>query len=321
MVVIHCRYGFGMKAAILRKMKKYTFLNSTAFILRLLAIAVCLNLSGCALLNVLDRKGGNEEDPEIDETETAEKLYKEAHASLFAKQDFTTAIEKFELLEARYPFGKYAQQAQLELSYAYYKQNNIEQALNTVNRFIKLNPQHPSIDYAHYIKGLITFDSGKNLIHYVLPRDPSNNDPTSLHEAFKTFSLLVEEYPDSKYADDAKLRMIYLRNELAEYELKVAKFYMRRGAYVAAANRAQYILENYQGAEIMPEAVYMLEQAYVQLGIDDLAEDTHRVYAQNFPTRKDGEIKEKFTSKNRSCAQGTWSRVLEKLRLKTYYCN
>ncbi|MDE0411156.1 MAG: outer membrane protein assembly factor BamD, partial [Gammaproteobacteria bacterium] len=207
------------------------------------------------------------------------------------------------------------------LSYAYYKQNEVEQALNTVDRFIKLNPQHPSIDYAYYIKGLITFDSGKNLIHYVLPRDPSNNDPTSLHDAFKIFSHLVEEYPDSKYADDAKLRMIYLRNELAEYELKVAEFYMRRGAYVAAANRSKYILENYQGAEIMPEAIFMLEQAYVQLGIDDLAEDTYRVYAQNFQTGKDGKINEKFTRENRSCAKGKWSRALEKLRLRTYYCN
>lgn len=297
--------------------------RSTLFILRLLVLAACLNLSGCAMLNVFNDKDDNENGDglEITEGETAEKLYKEANVLLFGKQDFTAAIEKFELLEARYPFGKYAQQAQLELSYAYYKQNNIDQALNTVNRFIKLNPQHPSIDYAHYIKGLITFDSGKSLIHYVLPRDPSNNDPTSLHEAFKIFSYLVEEYPDSKYADDAKLRMIYLRNELAEYELKVAEFYMRRGAYVAAANRAKYIIENYQGAEIMPEAVYMLEQAYVQLGIDDLAEDTYRVYVQNFQTGTDGKINEKFTRENRSCAKGKWSKALERLRLRTYYCN
>ena len=299
---------------------KYRTSSSIATILRLLGFVACLNFSGCALLNVLDGDDDSDSQDAV-ETETAEKLYKEAHASLFSKQDFTTAIEKFELLEARYPFGKYAQQAQLELSYAYYKQNEVEQALNTVDRFIKLNPQHPSIDYAYYIKGLITFDSGKNLIHYVLPRDPSNNDPTSLHDAFKIFSHLVEEYPDSKYADDAKLRMIYLRNELAEYELKVAEFYMRRGAYVAAANRSKYILENYQGAEIMPEAIFMLEQAYVQLGIDDLAEDTYRVYAQNFQTGKDGKINEKFTRENRSCAKGKWSRALEKLRLRTYYCN
>lgn len=302
-------------------MKKYT-LNSTAFILRLLAIVVCLSVfPGCALLSVFDGEDNEEKETEIAEDETAAKLYKDAHAALFTKQDLTTAVEKFELLEARYPFGRYAQQAQLELSYAYYKQNNIEQALNTVNRFIKLNPKHPSIDYAHYIKGLVTFDSGKNLIHYVLPRDPSNNDPTSLHEAFAIFSFLVEEYPDSKYADDAKLRMIYLRNELAEYELKVAEFYMRRGAYVAAVNRAKYIIENYQGAEIMPEAVYMLEQAYLQLGIDDLAEDTYRVYAQNFQTGKDGKINEKFAREKRGCATGKWSRMLEKLRLRTYYCN
>ena len=287
---------------------------------RFIIIATCLFcLTGCSVFGLFG-KDDEEKDPEIAADETAAKLYNEAH-TLLTGREFTGAIEKFELLEARYPFGRYAQQAQLELAYAYYKQNNTEQALDSVNRFIKLNPLHPSIDYAYYMKGLITFDSGKNLIHYVLPRDPSYNDPTSLREAFDIFSLLVNKYPDSEYADDAKLRMVYLRNELAEYELKVAKFYVRRGAYVASANRAKYIMENYQGAEVMPEAVYILEQSYLKLGIDDLAEDTHRVFAQNYPTGKDGVIDQAFARETESCAEGLWSRMLEKLRLRTYYCN
>ncbi len=278
---------------------------------------VCL--SSCSVFGLFG-KDEKEKDPEIAANETAARLYKKAHVQLISKE-FTGAIEDFEVLEARYPFGRYAQQAQLELAYAYYKQNNIELALDSINRFIKLNPLHPSIDYAYYMKGLITFDSGKNLIHYVLPRNPSDNDPTSLREAFDVFSLLIDKFPNSEYADDAKLRMIYLRNELAEYELNVAKFYMRRGAYVASANRAKYVMENYQGAEAMSEAVYILEQAYLKLGIDDLAEDTNRVFVQNFKTGKTGLIDQDFARETESCAEGLWSKMLEKLRLRTYYCN
>ena len=300
-------------------MKDYTFHSKRSICQVLLITVLALSVSSCSSLWPFGKDDENK-DPEIAADESAAKLYKQAHQSLSA-QDFTSAVEQFELLQSRYPFGRYAQQGLLELTFAYYKQNNIEQALNTVNRFIQLNPQHPSIDYAYYMKGLITFDSGKNLIHYLIKRDPSNNDPTSLLESFEIFGQLIEKFPDSEYADDAKLRMIYLRNELAEYELKVAKFYMRRGAYVASANRAKYIMENYQGAEVMPEAVYILEQAYIALGIEELAEDTHRVYAQNYQTGKGGVIDEKFAQEGLSCANSLWGKMLEKLKLRTYYCN
>lgn len=300
-------------------MKDYTFTLQRSIWQILLMLLLIASISSCSSLWPFG-KDDEEKDPEIAADESAAKLYKKAHGFLIAR-DYVGAIEQFELLESRYPFGRYAQQGQLELTYAYHKQNNIDLALDTVNRFIQLNPQHPSIDYAYYMKGLITFDSGKNLIHYLIKRDPSNNDPTSLKESFEVFGLLIDKYPDSEYADDAKLRMIYLRNELAEYELKVAKFYMQRGAYVASANRAKYIMENYQGAEIMPEAVYILEQAYLALGIIDLADDTHRVYAQNYQTGKDGVIDEKFAQENLSCAESLWERFLEKTKLRTYYCN
>ena len=153
-------------------------------------------------------------------------------------------------------------------------------------------------------------------MHYILERDPSNNDPTSLYEAFEIFDFLIKKYPNSKYTEDAKWRMVYLRNELAEYELKVADFYMRRGAYVAAANRARYVLENYQGADVMPEALYMQEQAYTALGLDGLASDTQRVFAQNFQTTSNGQIPMRFSLQKQSCAEGLWGRMLETLRLK-----
>ena len=296
--------------------------NFTAFAPRLLALLVCLGLlSGCAVLNLFQGPQEEEESAEITADEAASELYGQAHRALVRSRDYVTAIEKYELLESRYPFGRYAQQAQLELSYAYYKQNDYERALDTVNRFIKLNPRHPSIAYAYYIKGLATFDSGRNFVHYLMERDPSYNDPTSLYEAFKIFDFIIEEYPDSKYTEDAKWRMVYLRNELAEYELKVADFYLRRGAYVAAANRARYVLEHYQGAEAMPQALYLLEQAYTKLGLDDLAGDTRRVYAENFQTAADGRIPARLALYRKSCAQGLWARALETLRVKTYDCD
>ena len=300
-------------------MKDYTLPQKRSIWQTLLVLTLVATMSSCSSLWPFG-KDKEEKDPEIAADDSAAKLYKSAHTLLSAK-DFTGAVEQFELLQTRYPFGRYAQQGLLELTFAYYKQNNIEQSLSTVNRFIQLNPQHPNIDYAHYMKGLVTFDKGKNLINLIVKRDPSNNDPTSLIEAFDIFSLLVEKYPESEYAEDAKLRMIYLRNELAEYELKVAKFYMRRGAYAASANRAKYIMQNYQGAEVMPESVYILEQAYTALGIKDLAEDTHRVYAQNYQTGKGGVIDERFARETQACAQSLWGKMLEKLKLRTYYCN
>ncbi len=300
-------------------MKDYTYTRQRSIWQTLLMLILVASISSCSSLWPFG-KDDEDKDPEIAADESAAKLYKKAHRLMVSK-NFTDAIDQYELLQSRYPFGRYAQQGLLELTYAYHKQNNTDQALDTINRFIQLNPQHPSIDYAYYMKGLVTFDKGKSLIHFVLKRDPSNNDPTSLLESFDVFKLLVEKYPESEYADDAKLRMIYLRNELAEYELKVAKFYMQRGAYVASANRAKFIMENYQGAEIMPEAVYILEQAYLALNIEDLAYDTHRVYAQNYQTGKNGVIDEKFAQKNRSCAESLWGKALEKLRLRTYYCN
>ena len=279
---------------------------------------LCLYLSGCSTVKGWFG-GDDEEEPKISEDISAQQLYQKAHGEMIGNR-FEDAIESYNLLESRYPFGRYAQQAQLELAYLYYRQSNIDAAVGSADRFIKLNPQHPSIDYAYYIKGLALFDKGKTFLNYVLPRNPSDKDPAPLLASFNVFESLIEKFPDSQYADDAKQRMIYLRNELAEHELAIADFYMRRGAYVAAANRAKYVMKKYQGAPAMPQALYILELAYRQLGINDLAYDAHIVYATNFLDSEGKLLDPNFATTEVSCAANVWQRVLEKLHLKTYYC-
>lgn len=292
--------------------------------LRLLTIIgllclLCLELTACSTVKGLFGKD-EEEEPEISEDISARQLYQKANGEMLSNR-FADAIESYNLLESRYPFGRYAQQAQLELAYLYYRQSNTDAAAASADRFIKLNPQHPSVDYAYYIKGLALFDKGKTFLNLVLPRNPSDKDPAPLLASFEVFNSLIEKFPDSTYADDAKQRMIYLRNELAEHELAVADFYMRRGAYIAAANRATYVMEKYQGAPAMPQAVYVLELAYRQLGLDDLAADANKIYVANY-IGKDGRLLDpQFATEKVSCASNTWARILEKLRLKTYYCN
>lgn len=284
----------------------------------LLIIICLLTFSGCSTLKGLF--GDDDEEPTISEDISARQLYQKANGEMLGNR-FADAIESYTLLESRYPFGRYAQQAQLELAFLYYRQSNMESAISSADRFIRLNPQHPHVDYAYYIKGLANFDKSKTFLNFILPRNPSDKDPAPLIAAFEIFKELIQKFPDSEYADDAKQRMIYLRNELAEHELTVADFYMRRGAYVAAANRAKYVMEKYQGAPSMPQAVYTLELAYRQLGINDLAYDTHKVYAANFLGEDGALLDPDFATTRISCATNVWDRVLEKLRLKTYYCD
>lgn len=285
----------------------------------LLLIVCLLSLTGCSTVKGLF--GDDEdEDPTITEDISASQLYKKANSEMVSNR-LADAVESYTLLESRYPFGKYAQQAQLELIYLYYRQSNMDSAISSADRFIKINPQHKHVDYAYYMKGLANFDKSKTFLNYILPRNPSDKDPAPLAASFEIFKELIQKFPDSEYADDAKQRMIYLRNELAEHEITVADFYMRRGAYVAAANRAKYVMEKYQGAPSMPQAVYTLELAYRQLGINDLAYDTHKVYAANFLGDDGKLLAPEYSTTKISCATNVWDRVLEKLRLRTYYCN
>jgi outer membrane protein assembly factor BamD len=211
---------------------------------------------------------------------SANELYTRAKAALNSG-DYETAINTFEKLEARYPFGKYAQQAQLEIAYAYYKFEEPDSAIAAADRFIRNNPGSPHLDYAYYLKGLTNYNRGTNIMDRMAPREPSERDTRALRDAFNNFSQLVKKFPDSRYAEDAAQRLIYLHNQLARYEIHVANYYMRRGAYVAAANRAKYVVENYQRTPAAREALQVLIRAYTELGMDDLANDARRVLELN----------------------------------------
>ena len=175
------------------------------------------------------------------------------------------------------------EQALLDVAYAYYKNEEPDSAIAACERFIKLYPQHPHVDYAYYLKGLSNFNRGKKLIHVYLPLDLSQRDPGSALQAFRDFQVLVKNYPDSIYDEDAKLRMLYLRNMLARYEVNVAHYYMRRSAYLAAANRSRYVIENYPRATAVPDALAVMCKAYKVMGLDELSDDALRVLKTNYP--------------------------------------
>ena len=223
---------------------------------------------------------------QIDETRdwSANRLYSEAKEKLDEK-NYEKAIEYFEILEARYPFGRYAQQAELEIAYAYYKFDEPDLAIAAADRFIKIYPRHPNIDYAWYIKGLTNYNRGKNLVDKFLPQDPSERDTATMRAAYDDFDQLVKFYPNSIYAPDAAQRMVYLRNNMAEYEIHVADYYMRRKAFVAVANRGEYVIENFQRTPAVPDALIYMARAYDTLGLDDLADDAIRVLSLNYPDR------------------------------------
>ncbi|MEM7408531.1 MAG: outer membrane protein assembly factor BamD [Pseudomonadota bacterium] len=238
-----------------------------------LAALALVYLSGCGLF-------GKEEDPTRNWSE--QRLY-QAGKSALEGGDYEKAIDFYQKLETRYPFGPFAQQAQLESSFAYYKTSEPASAVAAADRFIKLNPQHPNVDYAYYMKGLAQFDQGRGFIDRISPMDPSQRDPGSALASFEDFQELVQRYPNSRYAKDARQRMLYLRNNLARYELHVANYYMRRGAFVAAANRAKYVIENYDEAPAVPEALAVMAKAYKVMGLNDLSAVALRVLILNFP--------------------------------------
>ena len=219
-----------------------------------------------------------------DETErwTAERLYAEARSALDSGS-YDKAVELYEKLEARFPFGTFGQQAILDLAYAYYRNDEPDAAVSTAERFIKLYPQNAHVDYAYYLKGLANMQRGKGFTERFLPIDEAQRDSTSSLWAFEDFSDLVIRYPNSQYAEDAKLRMKHLRNILAEHEIHVAQYYMRRGAFVAAANRARYVIEKYARTPSIPDALVIMAKAYKVMDLTELSEDAVRVLELNYP--------------------------------------
>ncbi|KAI5912773.1 outer membrane protein assembly factor BamD [Thauera sp. 2A1] len=237
------------------------------------ALIGALLLGGCGLMP-----------DEIDETAgwNAQKLYSEAKASM-GEGGYDRAVKLFEKLEARYPYGRYAQQAQLESAYAYYKQGEAAMALAAADRFIKLHPNHPNVDYAYYLKGLVNFNEDLGLFAGLSNQDLSERDPKGAREAFESFRELITRFPESRYAEDSRKRMQYLVNSLAAHEVHVARYYYRRGAYVAAVNRAKSALTSFPQAPANEEALFLLVRSYDALGMTELRDDSDRVMRKNFP--------------------------------------
>jgi outer membrane protein assembly factor BamD len=213
---------------------------------------------------------------------SAERLYQEARDAL-DNGEYDRAIENYTKLESRYPYGRYAEQAQLETIYSHYKAGNSGAAVATAERFIKFHPRHANVDYAYYLRGLATFDQNKGFLTSVFKLDPAKRDPAGVRESFNYFKELVTRFPNSRYSPDAIKRMTQLRNTLANHEVAAADYYLKRGTYLAAANRAKYVLENYQQATAVPDALVIMVKAYRKMALNDLADDALRVLELNYP--------------------------------------
>jgi outer membrane protein assembly factor BamD len=237
----------------------------------LLALAI---LPGCSLLHRHKEDKLAKQGPD--------GLYKIAHKQLVS-YDFKNAIKTYESLTARFPFTDQARQSRLDLIYVYYKEGERESALDAADQFTRENPTHPRVDYAWYVKGLVDFEHAPNIMERLFHADLSQRSPTNARKSFDAFRTVVEQYPKSIYAYDARQRMIYLRNRLADYDANIAGYYMRRGAYVAAAQRARQTFEQYDGAPAVRTALKILIDADDRLGLAPLADEARQVYAFNFP--------------------------------------
>jgi len=216
--------------------------------------------------------------PELD----ARELYEDALKSL-KSGNYQPAIQRLEALDLRYPFGAYSQQSQLDLIFAYYKRGDNEAALSAADRFIRQNPRHENVDYAYYMKGLVNFNSEVGFFQEIFSAKLSQRDASTARQAFEDFAELMRRYPESQYAPDARQRMIFLRNRLAEYEIHVARYYMSREAFLAAANRAKYVVEHYPKTPVVADALSIMVTAYEILELDELADKTKQILKFNYP--------------------------------------
>lgn len=233
---------------------------------------LCVAVSGCSLF------GDEREAPDVPENE----LYEQALDAL-ESENYELAVERLQLLEARYPFGRYSEQAQLELIFAYYKNNESTSARSAADRFVRLHPNHQNIDYAYYLKGLTAFEEDRSFFSKYLPLDENTRDPGAALSSFESFSTLLDRYPNSPYAPDARKRMVHLKNRLAYYEIHVAHYYLQRGAFVAAANRGRYVVENLQETPAIPDALAVMVEAYTKLQMPKLAASAREVLTTNYP--------------------------------------
>lgn len=240
----------------------------------------CLRTLSLLLLTLFLFACGSKKD--LLEGRTADELYLEAKAAV-TKGNYARASQMFNQLQTRYPFGRYTEQAQLEMAYAQYQLEQPDQAIAILDRFVKTYPAHPNIDYALYLKGLVNFEENYGFLSKIFPSRVRDRDQTIARQSFNDFNELLRRFPDSQYTPDARQRMVYLKNNLAAYEIEVAEYYMRRTAYIAAANRARYVLETYPGTPETSTALKILHQAYTELEMGKLAEGSMQVLELNFP--------------------------------------
>lgn len=236
----------------------------------LLAVTVAMLAAGCRGHRADEAKSG----PEV--------IYARAQKAM-KNSSYGEAIKQLEALQSRFPFSEPARQAQLDLMYVYYKARQTDPAIDAADTFIRENPTNPRVDYAYYMKGLVYFERQSNWLERKFNVDLSQRPPINARKSFEAFQQLLEKFPHSEYDSDARQRMVFLRNRLADFELHVALYYMRRGAYVGAINRAKYCVENYDGAPAVKGSMKVLVDAYRKLKMTDLAANAERVYTDNYP--------------------------------------
>ena len=243
---------------------------------------LCLILTGCSTFkDLFSRDSKAADDAEYAEW-TAEKFRTEAKKEV-EKSNYEKAIKHYQALETRYPFGAESAQTELDIAYAYFKNNEPESAIAAADRFIKINPRNSAVDYAFYLKGLVNYNRGISFVDRFLPTDTSQRETSGASDAIKNFEDLIQRFPNSKYIADSRLRMIALKNNLAMHEVHIARYYIKRHEYVAAANRATTVIEKYPRTPAIPYALLALNEAYTNLNQAELASDAKRVYDLNFP--------------------------------------
>jgi len=235
-----------------------------------------------------DKKSAEEEEARAEELEglNEKQFYDRIQRNLDA-HNWSDAISNLQSFEAQFPFGNYAEQAQLELIYAYMESNDYEAATAAAERFIRLHPRHPNVDYAYYMKGLAAASQHKGIFTDIMPTDMTRRDPGEARRAFAAFGELLSQYPDSSYAADARKRMLFLRNMLARHEIHAANYYFKRGAYLAAANRGRYVVENFDETPAVPDGLAVMAQAYHLMGLQELANHAEQVLAANYSNYPD----------------------------------
>ena len=278
------------------------------FLFSMLLLTCCL-ATGCTWFNSLN--GISETSEKIDTTGYTEKDFFNAIQGDLKGGFWQTAIDKLRSLEAQYPFGDYAEQAQLELIYAHFRVGEHVAVVSVAERFIRLHPQHPNVDYAYYLKGLSSFVESDGMFGKLLPMDETKRDPGSARNSFSSFSELLNRFPESQYAPDAQKRMIYMRNILARHEVHAANYFLTRGAYLAAANRGRYIVENFQKTPAVPDGLAIMAQAYHLMEVHDLSNNAAELLAKNYPNHPVLDTNGKFQYQSTSLSlKRSWTNTL-----------